>query len=325
MQLAPSPSKVVRKNAGLTEADIMETLDDMFDKTPPGGERPAKTFETEAPTKTKPRRATIQLSSPIVAVSKGLLKEDREKKVSAKAPPVKPSLAKTPRSSKTPAKSPKKTVGKTPGKSAKKAVGPKKTPAKSPKEVSFEAMLSDMKAVQARLDKLDPKIDEDPNTIFFQLEAEPASPDRIDNVVQKILQVRQASVKATAKTSSTRTTLKRRMTDASGQESTQSKRARLESPKPTTPSLPVSTKKTPRTQPRKILIARKKTPARTSRQNVAAAKSLATPAQVNPANLLRKNMRGKVEKAIVNKIAQKPDSSPYLLKEQVFLWKKNEL
>jgi len=43
------------------------------------------------------------------------------------------------------------------------------------------------------------------------------------------------------------------------------------------------------------------------------AKNLGTPVQVNPSNLLRKNLKRKVETAIVKKIAQRPQSSPYLL------------
>ena len=38
---------------------------------------------------------------------------------------------------------------------------------------------------------------------------------------------------------------------------------------------------------------------------------------MNPANLLKRNLRTKVETAIEKKIAQKPNSSPYILNQQV--------
>jgi len=356
LKLAPSPKKVIRKNAGISDFDIMESLDDMFDKTPTDGKRPAKTFETEAPEKTKPRRATIHLSSPMVAMSKEQMKKPKTSPVKQAAktpakvikakPPVKAKTpSKSPLKAKTPAKSPLKTktpkkseetpakvtkktpskmttktpakvTKKTPAKSSKKtpAAGrPRRTPAKSPKETRFETMLSDMQAVQVRLGKLNPKVTEDPNTIFSHLEVEPASPERISIVVEKILKARTPRNKTPAKSS-----LKRKGTESA--EATKSKRARLESPKKTPKAkTPVAeSKKTPKTAPRKVLIARKKTPGRppAKRTPAVATKTVSTPAHVNPAKLLRRNLKGKVETAIVKKIAQKPDSSPYLLTGQ---------
>ena len=153
-EFVSSPKKV-SKHSFLTEADIAESLEDMFDKTPTDGKKPTKTFETEAPEKSKPRRATIQLYSPMVMVSKDLMKakklekspvkkiEDKSPAKPSKAPSKTPAKsAKTPaKTSKTPAKTDKTPAKatKTPAKTEKTPVKPIKTPAKTPAKTAKTA------------------------------------------------------------------------------------------------------------------------------------------------------------------------------------------
>ena len=153
-EFVSSPKKV-SKHSFLTEADIAESLEDMFDKTPTDGKKPTKTFETEAPEKVKPRRATIQLYSPMVMVSKDLMKAKKLDKSPVKTiadkSPVKSSKtpSKTPaKSAKTPAK-PSKT-DKTPAKTEKTPIKPSKTPAKTAKTAKTPAKAAKTPAKTAK-------------------------------------------------------------------------------------------------------------------------------------------------------------------------------
>ena len=65
-------------------------------------------------------------------------------------------------------------------------------------------------------------------------------------------------------------------------------------------------------RPAKLVIT-KKTPA----MRKMSSRTISTPVQLNPAKLLKKNLKTKVETAITDKIAEKPNSSPYLLKDAV--------
>ena len=295
-EYAASPTKSIRKSNFLSDSDIIESLDDMFDKTPANGKKAPTTFETEAPEKVKPRRATIQLNSPIVAVSKEL----RGKK-----------LAKTPaKSSKTPAKSAKtpaqaaKTQAKALKTTAKSAKTPAK-PAKTPKSInnSIDDLISAVQEVQVRLARIDPKLQEDPSTISSYLESEPSSPEKISNVVKKIIYSK----------TPVKPSLKRKAEAESG---TPRKKTKIAIPEPSSDKVASGRNPEFRKTPGRVAtlcLIEKKTPA----LKRASARTLSTPVQINPANLLRKNLKTRVETAIVSKISEKPDSSPYLLSSEV--------
>ena len=303
-EYAASPTKSIRKSNFLSDSDIIESLDDMFDKTPANGKKAPTTFETEAPEKVKPRRATIQLNSPIVAVSKEL----RGKKLAAKTPAK---SAKTPaKSAKTPAQAAKTQAkaSKTTAKSAKTPAKPAKTPAKSPKTPksinnSSDDLTSAVQEVQVRLARIDPKLQEDPSTISSYLESEPSSPEKISNVVKKIIYSK----------TPVKPSLKRKAEAESG---TPRKKTKIAIPEPSSDKVASGRNPEFRKTPGQVATFRfieKKTPA----LKRASARTLSTPVQINPANLLRKNLKTRVETAIVSKISEKPDSSPYLLSSEV--------
>ena len=310
-EYAASPTKSIRKSNFLSDSDIIESLDDMFDKTPANGKKAPTTFETEAPEKVKPRRATIQLNSPIVAVSKEL----RGNKLAAKTPAR---SAKTPaKSAKTPAQAaktqakPSKTqakASKTTAKSAKTPAKPAKTPAKSPKTPksinnSIDDLTSAVQEVQVRLARIDPKLQEDPSTISSYLESEPSSPEKISNVVKKIIYSK----------TPVKPSLKRKAEAESG---TPRKKTKIAIPEPSSDKVASGRNPEFRKTPGRVAtlcLIEKKTPA----LKRASARTLSTPVQINPANLLRKNLKTRVETAIVSKISEKPDSSPYLLSSEV--------
>ena len=296
-EYAASPTKSIRKSNFLSDSDIIESLDDMFDKTPANGKKAPTTFETEAPEKVKPRRATIQLNSPIVAVSKEL----RGNKLAAKTPA---------RSAKTPAKSAKtpaqaaKTQAKALKTTAKSAKTPAK-PAKTPKSInnSIDDLTSAVQEVQVRLARIDPKLQEDPSTISSYLESEPSSPEKISNVVKKIIYSK----------TPVKPSLKRKAEAESG---TPRKKTKIAIPEPSSDKVASGRNPEFRKTPGRVAtlcLIEKKTPA----LKRASARTLSTPVQINPANLLRKNLKTRVETAIVSKISEKPDSSPYLLSSEV--------
>ena len=299
-EYAASPTKSIRKSNFLSDSDIIESLDDMFDKTPANGKKAPTTFETEAPEKVKPRRATIQLNSPIVAVSKEL----RGKKLAAKTPAK---SAKTPaKSAKTPAQAVKTQAKatKTIAKSAKTPAKPAKTPAKYPKTPkpinnSSDDLTWAVQEVQVRLARIDPKLQEDPSTISSYLECEPSSPEKISNVVKKIIYSK----------TPVKPSLKRKAETESG---TPRKKTKIAIPEPSSDKVASGRNPTPG-RVAALRLIEKKTPA----LKRASARTLSTPVQINPANLLRKNLKTRVETAIVSKISEKPDSSPYLLSSEV--------
>ena len=303
-EYAASPTKSIRKSNFLSDSDIIESLDDMFDKTPANGKKAPTTFETEAPEKVKPRRATIQLNSPIVAVSKEL----RGNKLAAKTPAK---SAKTPaKSAKTPAQAAKTQAKalKTTAKSAKTPAKPAKTPAKpakTPKSInnSIDDLTSAVQEVQVRLARIDPKLQEDPSTISSYLESEPSSPEKISNVVKKIIYSK----------TPVKPSLKRKAEAESG---TPRKKTKIAIPEPSSDKVASGRNPEFRKTPGRVAtlcLIEKKTPA----LKRASARTLSTPVQINPANLLRKNLKTRVETAIVSKISEKPDSSPYLLSSEV--------
>ena len=303
-EYAASPTKSIRKSNFLSDSDIIESLDDMFDKTPANGKKAPTTFETEAPEKVKPRRATIQLNSPIVAVSKEL----RGNKLAAKTPAR---SAKTPaKSAKTPAQAAKTQAKalKTTAKSAKTPAKPAQTASKYPKTPksinnSSDDLTSAVQEVQVRLARIDPKLQEDPSTISSYLESEPSSPEKISNVVKKIIYSK----------TPVKPSLKRKAEAESG---TPRKKTKIAIPEPSSDKVASGRNPEFRKTPGRVAtlcLIEKKTPA----LKRASARTLSTPVQINPANLLRKNLKTRVETAIVSKISEKPDSSPYLLSSEV--------
>ena len=303
-EYAASPTKSIRKSNFLSDSDIIESLDDMFDKTPANGKKAPTTFETEAPEKVKPRRATIQLNSPIVAVSKEL----RGNKLAAKTPAR---SAKTPaKSAKTPAQAAKTQAkaSKTTAKSAKTPAKPAQTASKYPKTPksinnSIDDLISAVQEVQVRLARIDPKLQEDPSTISSYLESEPSSPEKISNVVKKIIYSK----------TPVKPSLKRKAEAESG---TPRKKTKIAIPEPSSDKVASGRNPEFRKTPGRVAtlcLIEKKTPA----LKRASARTLSTPVQINPANLLRKNLKTRVETAIVSKISEKPDSSPYLLSSEV--------
>ena len=303
-EYAASPTKSIRKSNFLSDTDIIESLDDMFDKTPANGKKAPTTFETEAPEKVKPRRATIQLNSPIVAVSKELRGKKLTAKTPAKSAKTLAKMSKTPaKAAKTPAK-----TAKTPAKSAKTpAKTPAKIPAKSPKTPKYinnssDVITSAVQEVQVRLARIDPKLHEDPSTISSYLESEPSSPEKISNVVKKIIYSK-TPVKASFK----------RKAETEG--GTPSKKTKIAIPEPSSDKVASARNPEFRKTPGRVAALRleKKTPA----LRRASARTVSTPVQINPANLLRKNLKTRVETAIVSKISEKPNSSPYLLSSEV--------
>ena len=218
---------------------------------------------------------------------------------------------KTPvKSSKIPSKS-----GKTPAKATKTPAKSSLTPKPSVSKGKFAtpesstdgsiAMKSAITEVQVHLNRLVPKLKEDPYIISSYLKSEPSSPEKINNVVKKIL-ISKTPVK---------TSLKRKTEAQSG---TPSKKAKIETPEPKSDKVASDRnpgfRKTPgRVTSLKPLLNEKKTPA----YRKISARTVSTPVQINPANLLRKNLKTKVETAIVSKISEKPNSSPYLLSSEV--------
>ena len=315
-EFVPSPKKAASKHTYLTDSDIMESLDDMFDKTPADGKRPPKTFETEAPEKTKPRRVTVHIKSPIVAVSRTLLqKPGKQSPVKNAKSPAKSTPVKTP--GKKSAKTPAKTTTKTPAET--QTVTPAKTPAKTPstspaktpsKMASKTPARSTRKSVANKKTPL--KRLKTPAKTLKTPAQKTKTPAQKTNTPAKS-PATLPKVQASETPSSTpKPNLKRK--GGEDEAVAPSKRAKLETPTPASAKQPSASAKQPSAKKpagRPILVA-KKTPAlrKLSARTV-------TPAQVNPAKLLRVNLKRQVETAIVQKIAQKPDSSPYLLAPQV--------
>lgn len=322
LQLAESPKKKVaphEKNI-LSDIDILKSLDSLIESPERNQEqKPAKTpvnnkkKATAKTPATNKKKATAKTWTPEVVAIKTPVKTPK----SAKTPPASirratrmtPAVVrKTPVVKKTPVAKMAPVVAK----STKKAA-PKST--KKVVSVKCENLANEVKQVTIRLRALDSGIHADPQVLLSQLESLPATPERVDQVVENIL--------------TARVSRKRKSDDSeSVDEVTANKKPRMQDKTPAksvkkTPAAKAdSAKKAPGTQKRPVLIAKKtlmsakKTPGLRRAMARTAGPLVSTPVQVNPAGLLKRNLRTKVESAIETKMAQKPNSSPYILNQQ---------
>ena len=320
-ELVPSPKKV-SKHSFLTVADIAESLDDMFETTPTDGKKRQKTFETEAPEKVKPRRATIHLKSPMVSVSQDLMKVRKwenpspVKKIDKSVTPGKATktpakVTKTPaKATKTPAKATKTPAKetKTPAKATKTPAKASKTPAKTLITPAKTEMTPALKTLA-----LSSKTPSKPSKTPAKTAKTAKTPAKSSKTPAKPAKTPAKPGKTPGKEAEAKGNLKRK---AGGEdEVAPSKRARLSTPTPaaSTPAAGPRTGSVKRMVAARHVLVAKRTPA----LRKVATRTISTPAQLNPANLLKKNMKIKVSTAIDTKIALKPNSSPYLLKSQV--------
>jgi hypothetical protein len=285
LELAESPTKKVaphEKNK-LSEAEIMKSLDALLDASPEISE---KKSAKQQPSAAKKKLTT---KTPMKPAAKTPMKTPKSNKTAMK----------TPKSSKTPPASTRRATRNTPA--VKKA--PKSTikAPKSTKKVSVTPKvqnLADVKEISIRLKVLDNDIIEDPKVLLSQVESLPATPERVDQVVENILSARVS---------------RKRKSDDKDDEITPNKKPRMQ--QASAKKTPKSAKKSPAVLKSRPILVAKKTPG--LRRAMARTSTLvSTPVQVNPANLLKRNQRTKVETAIEKKIAQKPNSSPYILNQQ---------
>lgn len=315
LQLAASPVKKVAPHAKniLSDNAILQSLDSLMESP----EIVQKTVKTPAINKKKSTAKTPKL---VVTPKSARSPPASTRRATRKTPaPLKKMSVKSPQF----AKSPNNTPVKTP-KSAKKTTVPKKTPAlaKSTKKAApkstkkagkSDSLAGEVREVTIKLRALDAGIHADPQVLLSQLKSLPASPERVDQVVEKIL--------------SARTSRKRKSDDSeSVDEVGPNKKPRMHEKTPAksakkTPAKVASANKSVTTQKRPVLVAKKtlmsakKTPGVRRAMARTAGPLVSTPVQINPAGMLKRNLRTKVETAIETKMAQKPDSSPYILNQ----------
>jgi len=279
LELAESPTKKVaphEKNK-LSEAEIMKSLDALLDASPKVAE---KKSAKQQPSAAKKKLTT---KTPMKTGAKTPMKTPKSNKTPMKTPPA--STKRATRNTPAVKNAPKSTI-KAPKSTKKVLVTPK------------VQNLADVKEISIRLKALDNDIIEDPKVLLTQVESLPATPERVDRVVENILSARVS---------------RKRKSDDKDDEITPNKKPRMQ--QVSAKKTPKSAKKSPAVLKSRPILVAKKTPG--LRRAMARTSTLvSTPVQVNPANLLKRNLRTKVETAIDKKIAQKPNSSPYILNQQ---------
>ena len=347
--IAVSPTKKISKSSAKTlkEEDILSKLDTSDPKPFPVKKIIASKV---AAAKKSPVKSRIPVKSPPSAKKETQVR--RSRRVSgdaaslAPAPAVKPSkrrqtmLPAISEAITSPAKSPVKKATKTPAKKASKTPAKKapRSPVKSPVDV-----VKEVKKVEIKLKQM--KVKEDPNLIYNLLEESVGQHDRVSAVVDRIIKEKKdaspvtrqrkvnekkspkkeqkpavktpkveskATPKVVPKATPVTASKKRKQTESAVVTPVQNKRLKLDKSANKTPG---SDKKSTKVTPTLVTKYKQRTPGSLKKplKRLNAAKN--TPAaQVRPADVLRRNMIKKVEKQIVQKLSNRPDSSPYTLK-----------
>lgn len=311
LQLAVSPVKKVAPRAKniLSDNAILESLDSLME-SPEIVEKTAKTPATNKKKSTAKTPKVVVTKTPKSAKTPPASTRRATRKTPA---PLKKTSVKSPQLAKSPIDTPVKTpkyAKKTPApaKSTKKAA-----PKSTKKAGQSDSLAGEVRQVTIKLRALDAGIYADPQVLLSQLESLPASPERVDQVVEKILSARISRKRKSDDSESVDEVgpnKKPRM-----HEKTPAKSAKKTPAKVNSANKSVTTQKRPVLVAKKTLMSAKKTPGVRRAMARTAGPLVSTPVQINPAGLLKRNLRTKVETAIETKMAQKPDSSPYILNQ----------
>jgi len=337
-----SPKKAVNP-AKINDDSFIENIDDMFVKTPEDGEKPTKTFETEAPQKTKRRRTLIEIKSPIVKVGEN--ERQAQKSDATKTKEDKPEIETS-----TPKKSPKSKAKKV---ESKKTKTPKlsKTPKKTPKGFSVKVNVRKMKA---RKTPKTPAISKTPKTTVLSTKKVKAKTPKVPATTEKSTpavstKVDNAETPKTSKSPKSTPVTTKSKTPKAAPQVTKTKTPKS-TPNVTKTKTPKSTplvkkSKTPKSTPK---VAKSKTPKSTPKptklktpksstpkaptagkkrklavqitpiaKRLKTDQNLKTPAAIDPGNLLKRKLKRTVETAIDEKLADQPKTTPHVMMEGV--------